>query len=466
MFCKNCGRPIEPGEICTCMQQNPVSGESSDDIPASGTVTEAAPAEVVAGSAPVMDVVTEVAPAEVAAGSAPVMDVVTESAPAEGAAESASTESPVTETSSGISLVLGGGDDPAPGDFGAIAPEQTMPVAPAFEAPSTPASDILPATPASETVSDAANASREESPVPEGNPVIRFLGSPLILLFALAELAKIVFDMITTINGTSVFCRVGIIPEYLNEGTGKVYSIGLVIVLSVLPAILVLAALITFINARAVGSSNRPMSSCGLSLFSGYCTARIVLDIAAGVLGCYMYVATAAASEDSQSLICLIPAVLVIIDLVYYFLLNKSVKGLRFNACNFGRAHRVSFVPAIVMMLLMIVEVLIAVSFHLLTYLLNAVSDVLDRYLNVNYIMNEMIHLPKLLRSFKFTSEIESSLSEFIDETTDLINKLIRFDKSEALNLWISIGISIFALVIAVIIVFKGRSAQKRCNNI
>ncbi|MCR5521867.1 MAG: hypothetical protein K6F44_08205 [Lachnospiraceae bacterium] len=424
MFCENCGRLLEPGEICTCTQQTPVSGEAVDPTPAAVDAVSDAPA----ADAPAVDAVSD----------APAVDAVSD-APA---------DAPAPVTSSGISLVLDDFDD--------------TPVPSFTTAAEDPITDIpVPAAPEQPVpLNEAPSTGKAE---PAGNPVIRFLGSPLILIFGLLELAKIVFDIITTINGGSLYCFAGIIPDFVIEGTGKYYNIGLVIVLSILPSFLALAALITFITARISRNSDGPMPSLGLSILSAYFTAMIVIDVTSGVLGAYSFVTSVAASDVEYGFaILLIPCVIYIIDILYYVLLNNSVKGLRFTACNYGRPHRVSVFPPIVMIIVMILEAIGAVLFYFTTYVIHAVTDVLNEFLSTDYLMNDVIGIPKIFRTLNLTSSIEDTVSAVIEKINEFFAVLTKFTESILLNFWISVGLSLLALLFAIIIVFKARKVQKR----
>ncbi|MCR4720519.1 MAG: hypothetical protein K5655_02235 [Lachnospiraceae bacterium] len=316
------------------------------------------------------------------------------------------------------------------------------------------------------------------------NSVIRFLGNPLILALGVLILGKVGFDLFCAINGHTLYAALAVIPEHYIPGCSGPMNLTMFVIFSVLPLMLAVAAILTFVSAKRAGSSAQTMSTAGLSLASAFCVARLVICCVFAAVTAYVSVTLSAVTDNNAYMLGLLASAgIVLYGFVNYFLLNNAVKGLRYDASTYGKPHRVSFIPSITMLVSMAVNVAVpfiySVAVSSLNTSLTALIDKLNTLFSSDYLLFDLAKVNDIVDKAKVPSLVKDMIYEFVDNcvptvdeylgkvttpVNELFDDISSFLTKDNTLMIVSGIISAVIIALSIALIFMARNAQNKAK--
>ncbi len=286
MFCENCGRQLQDGEVCTCTQQAPAVNEQ----PAPETQAPAAPQPQYYQPQPQPAYQPTPAPAPAPAPAyqpAPAP----QPAPQPQAYQPQPAPQPVYQ-------------QPAPQP----AYQQTQPVY----------------RPVAKPVAERAYSYGK----PRYNLTAQFLASPIILVFAIFYAVDILFRLIGVAVSFSFF---------------SIFSIIFILI----DSLVVVGALISFVSAKGYISKGTPISPAGLTIASGLFKAYGIVFIVISSILTIAILIVCCAAESAIPLIIMVVPIAMILVIIYYFSLSSAFKSIRHEISNNHYSKGISLYPVV-----------------------------------------------------------------------------------------------------------------------
>jgi len=433
MFCENCGRQLNEGEVCTCTGAQAPHVSPFRPAPAfPGSAP--APTPEPAFSEPVMSPAPEPVFSESAQAPAP-EPVFSESAqaPASAPVFSEPAQAPAPEP-----IFSESAQAPAP-----VMPQAAFSQAPAptaYQAPKAPVTGHTAAT------RDAALAA---------------LGSPFVLVFGLVTLAKVIFDLVTTLQGQNGINLIGVIPSHFVLGSGTTMSLYISVAFSVLPLFISVASIVTFCTAKYAKATGKPFSTIGPTLASAFCIAKLTLIIRLALIIGFIFVSIAAVTGYAELYTGLIVSgLLLLYGFLYYFFISRAVRGIRNMATGQGKHFRVSILPLISMVFAIFAHILVPFLYRSLTNEIKNLGANITREISTNNIIYNIIRLPDRYNIPEIVSPIKNTINNVTTPIKDVIKDATAFNNSAFNTLMISSIISIVAILIGAVALIMARRAQ------
>lgn len=301
MFCENCGKQLQDGEVCTCTQQVSPMNEQPVYQPAEIPVSQPAP------EAPQ-----------------------TEAAPAPAYQPQPAYQQPAYQQPA-----------PQPAPQPAYQPAYQQPVQPAYQQPAPQPAYQQPVqpyayTPVSKPVAEKPSGYGK----PRYNLMAQFLSSPIILVFGIMYAVTLLFSLInivSTFNFASVFSLIGVLVE------------------SLIPV----AALITWVSAKNYTTKGTPISPSGLTIASGLFKAYgIVWIVITSIFTLFILIICGISKSGYPLIMLIVPVILVFFQIVFYFSLSNAFKSVRHEITDRYFGSGISLYPVVIKCIGMVGQVL------------------------------------------------------------------------------------------------------------
>ena len=294
MFCENCGRQLQDGEVCTCTQQAPAVNEQ----PAPETQAPAAPQPQYYQPQPQPAYQPTPAPA-------PAPAPAYQPAPAPQPAPQPQAYQPQTQPAPQPVY-----QQPAPQP----AYQQTQPAyQPVYQ-------------PVAKPVAERAYSYGK----PRYNLTAQFLASPTILVFGILYAFSILFQLISVATSFSV---------------SSVFTL----IFILLDSMVAIGAFISWASAKSYMSKGTPISPAGLTMASGLFKAYgIVFIVISSIITLLVLIACGMAHSAYPMITLLVPVTLVFFKVAFYFSLSNAFKSIRHEIANNHYGSGISLYPVVI----------------------------------------------------------------------------------------------------------------------